>query len=432
MTNPGGSQSGALSRARCLRQIAATTDVHSALADAASLAAHLHGLRADTLLADCGDFFEGTGYYALGGGVAETTLLTSLYDVVAPGNHGYRHHVRDPGLRAITVCANIAIREDAPVFEPLRVFDICGSAVAVTAVIGTEAFTSIPPADRAGQRVLDPAQALRALHERNPGIADSWIVLSHAGFAHDLDLARACQFTDVIFSGHCHSQNYGPVTVGKVTVVKGAELAAGYAVAWPGRQWRATARRFPPPSAPAGPPAGLAAVLRRVREMSGILAEPVGPLAETFAFTTPTRPELLHELTLAAMPLTGADVAMFNETCLRPAQLGPVLRRGDLMTIEPFGNSLACVRTANPLALARDLAGRCGALVCAPGPPPAAGPPAVVVTTSYLADTHLSACHQIPYPDPRCGGPLLVRDVLRDVLLAKTTSPDSEITWRTE
>lgn len=79
----------ARSERRCLRRIVATTDVHSALDHVPLLASHLHALRGGALIADCGDFFEGTGYYVLGGGRVETALLTALYDVAALGNHGY-------------------------------------------------------------------------------------------------------------------------------------------------------------------------------------------------------------------------------------------------------------------------------------------------------------------------------------------------------
>ena len=90
----------ALPERRCPQRIVATTDVHSALDHAALFVSHLHALRGGALIADCGDFFEGTGYYVLGGGQAETALLTALYDVAAPGNHGYRHHLDDAALHA--------------------------------------------------------------------------------------------------------------------------------------------------------------------------------------------------------------------------------------------------------------------------------------------------------------------------------------------
>ncbi|MGH3752558.1 MAG: hypothetical protein ACRDRP_07665 [Pseudonocardiaceae bacterium] len=158
----GQSSAGALPDRRHLQRIVATTDVHSALDHAPLLASRLHALQGEALIADCGDFFEGTGYYVLGGGQAETALLTALYDVVAPGNHGYRHHLDAAALHAMTVCANVIGQNGTPVFAPLTVFEIGGATVAVAGVLGIEAFTAIPPAERANHQIVDPALALRA------------------------------------------------------------------------------------------------------------------------------------------------------------------------------------------------------------------------------------------------------------------------------
>ncbi len=417
-----GQVTGALPERRCLQRIVATTDVHSALDHAPLLASHLHVLRGGALIADCGDFFEGTGYYVLGGGQAETALLTALYDVAAPGNHGYRHHLDDAALHAISVCANVTGQNGAPVFAPLTAFEIGGATVAVAGVLGIEAFTSIPPAERTGHQIVDPAVALHALHREHCGGVDSWIVLSHAGFTHDLALARACPFLDVIFSGHCHGPESGPVTVGGVTVVKGPELAGGYATARPDdRQWRAVTTAFGPPDAPAPPPDGLRPVLDQVADLRGVLDEPVGALDGRFAGRTPTRRQLLSHLTRAAREVTGADVAVFNQTCLRETTLGPVLHAGELMTLEPFGNTLTCVQATDPAALVEHLTVAAGPLVCdpqpLPGPPP--GRAVTVVTTAYLAATHLDGRYPARLYPARGDWPLYVREVLRGVLLAE-------------
>lgn len=403
---------------RLLQQVVSTSDVHSALANAAAMATHLDALRGRSLIGDCGDFFEGTGYYALGGGQAEVAMLTGLYDIVAPGNHGYRHHLQDSGLRSITVCANVTDRTRTPVFAPSRTFEISGTAVAVTAILGIEAFASIPPAQRAGHQVSDPAAALRAWHGQHRNLADSWIVLSHAGFEHDLALAQACPFVNVIFSGHCHSQRSGPVTAGGVTVVKGSELGAGYATARPdGGRWHAETCLFPPPDLEAEPPRALKPALAQLSRLRETLAEPIGRLDERFASRTPTRHELLSRVAQRALALTGADAAMINETCLRPIGLGTVLHAGDLIALEPFGNVLACVEAADPPAVAQRLAECSGPLACMPHPPPARGRPTTVVTTDYLAETHLDGYPQVSYPAQPDVRPQLVRDVLREILL---------------
>jgi 5'-nucleotidase / UDP-sugar diphosphatase len=273
---------------------------------------------------------------------------------------------------------------------------------------------------------VDPAVALRALHREYRGGVDSWIVLSHAGFAHDLELARACPFLDVIFSGHCHSPESGPVTIGGVTVVKGPELACGYATAeLDDRQWRAATTAFGPPDALAAPPDGLRPVLDQVADLRGVLDEPVGALDGRFASRTPPRRELLSHLARAARELTGADVAVFNQTCMRETTLGTVLHAGELMTLEPFGSTLACTQAIDPAALVEHLTVAAGPLVCDPQPLPGPSPgrAVTVVTTTYLAATHLDDRYRVtPYP-ARGNWRVPVREVLRGVLLAEVAAP---------
>jgi 5'-nucleotidase/UDP-sugar diphosphatase len=158
-------------------------------------------------------------------------------------------------------------------------------------------------------------------------------------------------------------------------------------------------------------------VLSRLSNLRETLAGPVGLLDERFVSRTPTRHELLSRVAERALALTGADAMMINETCLRPTGLGTVLRTGDLMTLEPFGNALACIRTADPHAMAQHLAECSGPLVCVPQLPRVRGRPVTVVTTDYLAGTYLDGYQRVSYPTPDVR-PQLVRDVLLEVLLA--------------
>lgn len=375
---------------RSLMRIVATTDVHSALGDAGGLLAHLHDLRPTSLIADCGDFFEGTGYYHLGKGTIEREILTTLYDVLAPGNHGWPHYF-EPGLHELTVCANARNNADGkPLFHRIRIADIGGRQVAVTAVIGQQAFDAIPVGQREGQHVIDPVVALRELLLEHHHHVDAWMVLSHSGFEADLELAGACPFADVIFAGHCHSELYGPAHVGDTLVVKGAELAAGYAAAEPvGSGWAAHTRDFPNTT---GLPDGLTVLGKKITDMGRTLASPLGTVNEPYRNTTVDRRQLLAEVASRLHTGLGAGAVILNETVLRPARLGDVLTLGDLLTIEPFGNQL--VHTFLPDEHVRDLNGlldylrmRSGPLVTAPHPLPAGS--RSVLTTSYLADTYL-------------------------------------------
>lgn len=243
-----------MSGPRTLRRIAATTDVHSSFDDALPMLAHLHAIRPETLIVDCGDFFEGSGYYRLGHGRIETAILLGLYDVIAPENHGWIHHFESP-VRNITVCANaVDAATGQTLFRRLHTTRIGEQRVGITAVIGSQAFHSIPKDQRAGHRVTEPAQALREVMLAHHHEVDAWVVLSHSGFDEDLELAAACPFLNVVFAGHCHSDQHGPTRVGETLVLKGRELGVGYALAEPTpTRWTAHNARFPGTSTAALP-----------------------------------------------------------------------------------------------------------------------------------------------------------------------------------
>ncbi|MFF7636392.1 metallophosphoesterase [Kitasatospora sp. NPDC008050] len=376
---------------RTLKRIIATTDVHSSLTEASGMLARLYAERERSLVVDCGDFFEGTGFYQLGHGSVERQILLSLYDVIAPGNHGWSHHF-EQGLRELTVCAN-AVDEATgrPLFRPLRMAEIGGRRVAVTAVISPQAFAAVPLDQRAGHQATDPVRALRELLLAHHHEVDGWILLSHSGFEQDLSLAGECPFLDVIFAGHCHSNHYTPESVGSTLVVKGGELGAGYALAEPvGVGWATHTCRFPET---VQLPAELEAIGHAIETISARLAAPLGTVSERWQHAMPDRRALLAAAAARLHSGLGAEAVILNETALRPVRLGEVLTLADLLAIEPFGNQL--VHAPLPEAVSADLPGllahlteRAGPLLTAPDPLP----PGIrsVLTTDYLAETVLA------------------------------------------
>ncbi|MEV5813896.1 metallophosphoesterase [Streptomyces mutabilis] len=376
---------------RNLRQIVATTDVHSAFDNAAPFLTHLHSLRPTSLIVDCGDFFEGSGYYRLARGTIERGILLRLYDVLAPGNHGWPHYF-EPDLHRRTVCANaVDANTGDALFRRLYIADIDGRRVGVTAVIGRQAFHSIPAAQRVGQCVTDPLQSLRevilAHHE-----VDSWVLLSHSGFDEDRKLAAACPFLDVVFAGHCHSDQYGPVRVDGTQVAKGRELADGYAIATPvGTGWGAGTTSFPN-RAPSRFPMELADLFSLIENVKQQLAAVLGPISPAYRHQPLDRRSLLVELTARLRTALGADAVILNETALRAVPLGDTLTQGDLLSIEPFANQLVHAHVPEPArsglrGLLSGLTAQTGPLVTAPDPLPDAI--TTVLTTDYLADTYL-------------------------------------------
>ncbi|MFF4392099.1 bifunctional metallophosphatase/5'-nucleotidase [Streptomyces sp. NPDC001552] len=380
---------------RSVRQVLATTDVHSALGAGASFLGRLHEARSDSLLVDCGDFFEGTGYYRLGKGALERDVLLGLYDVIAPGNHGWAHYF-EPALHQRTVCANaVDDSTGTPLFRRLRIVEVAGRPTAVTGVIGLQAFDSIPVARRPGQRPVEPVKALRELMLAHHHEVDSWVLLSHSGFEEDLGLAEACPFLDVIFAGHCHGDHTGPARIGSTLVLKGRELGVGYAVAtstpdrWVGRTalFSDTAE-----TTPSVLPLALVSVRDRIAVFDAQLAEPLGRIAEPYRNEQLDRRALVQDLADRLRSGLGRDAVVLNETALRTTVLGEVLTTGDLLAIEPFANSLveACIAPAHrhdTEALLAHLTERVGPLVTSPDPLPAGL--TSVLTTDYLADSCL-------------------------------------------
>lgn len=377
-----------MNASRNLERIIATTDVHSALDRITPLMAHLHHARETSLVVDCGDFFEGTGYYRLGEGRVEREILRTLYDVLAPGNHGWQHHF-EPGLHEITVCAN-AIDSTAgqPLFRRWHHVEIHGRQVAVTAVIGPQAFAAIPLQHRIGQQVTDPGRALRELFMEHRHEVDAWILLSHTGFAEDLRLAAGCPFLDVVFAGHCHSAHYAPEPVGDTLVVKGRELGHGYALTEPvGSGWAARTCTFP---AAATVPPGLKLVCEQIDQLSDQLATPLGLLQEHSRGRQLDRAALLTAIAHQLRTGLGAPAVVLNATALREVVLGETLNLADLLAVEPFDNQLVHVfltesEAADLPALLAKLRSRAGDLVTSPDPLPTSS--RSILTTGYLAET---------------------------------------------
>ncbi|MFB7596459.1 metallophosphoesterase [Streptomyces sp. NPDC056160] len=377
---------------RKLRQIIATTDVHSAFDNAAPFLTHLHALRPTSLIVDCGDFFEGSGYYRLARGTIEREILLELYDVLAPGNHGWPHHF-EPDLHRRTVCANaVDANTGDALFHRLYIANIDGRRVGVTAVIGRQAFHSIPAAQRAGHCVTDPVQALRELMLAHHHEVDSWVLLSHSGFDEDRKLAAACPLLDVVFAGHCHSDQYGPVRVDGTLVVKGRELADGYAIATPvGTGWGAGTTSFPD-RAPSVVPTQLADLRSRIEDVKQQLADVLGPIRPAYRHQSLDRRSLLLDLTARLRTALGADAVILNETALRAVPLGDTLTQGDLLSIEPFANQLVHAHVPEPArgdlpGWLSQLSTQTGPLVTAPDPLP--DTITTVLTTDYLAETYL-------------------------------------------
>lgn len=366
-------------RAGAKAAITATTDFHSALHRAPDLLATLHRARPTSLIVDSGDFFEGP-YYPVTGGAVEERILTELYDVIAPGNHGWPHYTGP--LRDLTVCANVIDPStNTPFFRPLHLAELSGRTVAVTAVIGPNAFASIAPDLRAGQRVTDPARALHQLYDQHHQDVDAWVLLSHHGYRRDRDLASRCPFLDLVLSGHCHSADTGPEEVGTTTLVKAPEFGRGVATArlQPGR-WTAAVE----PAASLPLPTELGWVTAAIGAAETSLNETVGRPSGYWKNRTFSSEELLRHVAARLRRQTGLGVTL-NTSAVTPHVLGDVLTRRELISLVPYDNRL--LHTSPSAAPGRGTFQEGDLLVI--DVPPQRAP---LLTTDYLAQQYAATC----------------------------------------
>lgn len=206
----------------------------------------------------------------------------------------------------------------------------------------------MPSGPATASSVIDPVQALRELRLAHHHEVDSWVLLSHSSFEEDRKLAAACPFLDVIFAGHCHSDQYGPVRVGDTLVVKGRELADGYAIATPvGTGWGAGTTCFPDRS-PSAVPTELVRLHSHIEDIKQQLTSVLGTIRPGYRHQTLDRRGLLLDLTARLHTALGADAVILNETALRSAPLGETLTQGDLASIEPFANQLVHAHLPTP------------------------------------------------------------------------------------
>ena len=66
-----------------------TNDLHSNIPDAITLLKILIHKKHNSVIVDTGDFSGGAPFYNLFAGNPEKRILNDLYDIVAPGNHGF-------------------------------------------------------------------------------------------------------------------------------------------------------------------------------------------------------------------------------------------------------------------------------------------------------------------------------------------------------
>lgn len=200
-----------------------SNDVHGAIAgyaNMAALAADYEAKGATVIVADAGDFSQGTVYVSSSKGADAVSMMNAAgYDIAIPGNHefdyGYAQLVENlKSAKFDTICCNILDADGNLVFAPSKVVDVDGVKIGFIGVNTPESQTKANPALIKGLKWLageDMVKAVQAEADKLADTVDVTVVISHLGVDDSsvpntsYDLLKGLNGVDFIIDGHSHT-----------------------------------------------------------------------------------------------------------------------------------------------------------------------------------------------------------------------------------
>lgn len=189
-------------------------------ANMAALAADYEAKGANVIIADAGDFSQGSTYVSTSKGLEAVNMMNAAgYDIATLGNHEF-----DYGYAQLTdnlksakfdvVCCNILDADGNLVFAPSKVVDVDGVKIGFIGVNTPESQTKANPALIQGLKWLsgeDMVKAVQAEADKLAETVDVTVVLAHLGVDDSsvpntsYDLLRGLNGVDFIIDGHSHT-----------------------------------------------------------------------------------------------------------------------------------------------------------------------------------------------------------------------------------
>ena len=197
--------------------ILSTNDIHANIKNFARLATAVKECRdtVTTLLVDAGDRWTGNAFVDLAPEPRKPIidLMNELgYDVVTFGNHefdGGSGFLRDMLSKQNfkTVCANIEVLEgDFPKIAPYTIIEADGARIGFVGAVSNYAngYPDGKAESFVGLRFPDPQIRAAEVAAEIKNRCDVLVLLSHMGYAMDIELMGKTSDYDLIVSGHTH------------------------------------------------------------------------------------------------------------------------------------------------------------------------------------------------------------------------------------
>ncbi len=343
---------------------------------ASAIAAERAAAEADgrqVLLVDAGDQFQGSLFYTAWRGDVELAVMHALgTEAMALGNHEFDHgpanlarFVRAARFPVLSANADAAADPDLAGLVPAHLLlEKAGLRIGLVGV--TTPATAVISAPGPHVRFTDPAAALaRSAAALRAEGATLVVALSHLGLDEDMALAGHVPGVDVLVGGHTHTLlsdsepgAAGPAhqavsgPAGRAIIVQAAafgrylgrldlDIAADGTVLAYGGDCRHVGLALPEEPRVAAIVAGYAA------KLDGVRLRVVGRAAVAVGNTTCRVGEcalgsFIADAMLASVQ--GADVALMNAGGIRTGLPEGEITLGDVLTMLPFGNTMATLK----------------------------------------------------------------------------------------
>ena len=320
------------------------------------------------LLIDSGDICDGTPFSTEYHGDADIAAMNAIgYDLACPGNHEYsntlgqvRKMIAD--ARFPLISSNTTVKaEGKPLYTPYIIKEIDGARVAFFGLMTYSARNY--PAARNDLQMEQPIESARKLVPELRKKADLIVAVTHIGVNEDRQLATAISGIDVIVGGHSHTLLPNPIFIGSPpssnpNSVNGTIIVQNFQ--WGGTlgrldlnlyrdnrgRWavRKYAGKLLPVTEEIPENPEVAAIVNRFwTPISAKYGEVIGRAAGDFTIKGPDRAEY-NLVADAIREELGLEFDLENLGGVRaPVVKGPITY-GDLVSLDPFGNTIVTFR----------------------------------------------------------------------------------------
>lgn len=301
-----------------------------------------------TLLLAAGDLIQGNPWANLFEGKSTIEWMNALdFSAMTLGNHEFDFGVdvlnqRVRQARFPVLAANV---RGLPSIQPYVIKELSGLKVAIVGLVTEDTPVTTHPKNVKGLTFSPVADAAQKIITELNNRADLIIVLSHLGFAGDIQLAKTVKGIHVIVGGHSHTRVEKPMKVDETLIVQAWEHAKALGILDLTIQERKVIQydgrlAFIEPEKGKPDPVTLEIIDRYQKKAADILNEVIGEAQVDLKGKTSRSGETnLGNLVADILrQKTGSDLALINGGGIRADILKGPIRMNDILSVLPFTN----------------------------------------------------------------------------------------------